>query len=56
MGMGFGASTSLLIIFILYVFLQTSIFNLHQPDQSFRLIKQFFEPVKDNLHLYKRDY
>lgn len=53
MGMGFGASTSLLIIFLVYLFLQTSVLNLHHPDQSFRFIKQFFEPVQDNLHNFK---
>ncbi len=52
-GMGFGIITSLLIVFIFYIFLQTSIFNINQPPQSLRFIKQFFEPVPENLHSLK---
>ncbi|RAM53071.1 MAG: serine/threonine protein kinase [Hapalosiphonaceae cyanobacterium JJU2] len=52
-GMGFGVSTSLLIIFILYIFLQTSIFNINKPPYSFRFLKQFFEPVPENLQSLK---
>lgn len=52
LGMGFGASTSLLVIFFLYLFLHTSILNPIQPPQSLRFIQQFFEPVRDRLHSF----